>query len=34
MLYIFVWFYVRFIVMCVRAYERADPGDTALYKCL
>jgi len=25
---------VRFIVMCVRAYERAGPGDMALYKCL
>ena len=30
----FVWFYVRFIEMCVRAYERAGPGDTALYKYL
>ena len=25
---------VRFIVICVRAYERAGPGDMALYKCL
>ena len=25
---------VRFIVVCVRAYERADPGDMAFYKCL
>ena len=36
MLYIFrsLLYDVRFIVMCVRAYERAGSGDMALYKCL